>query len=163
MSLDLVLGDLAGRPVTVAGLIALLETMDSTQVLGDLDGHVVTVADGLRRLRRTALLPRVVPVEDRLPEKEWAEAVIMRNEAPYGRCPFCDNALGAAGCLNLCDMPSAMAHEFNQGLQDVINQNRARVAWLEALGGCTCEAPKLFGYQTERESHHTRCPMATRR
>lgn len=128
-------------------------------VLGVLDGEEVTLGDLASALRRIAALPRPVPVEDRISDDDWAEAVVMRGEAPYGRCDYCKAALGKAGCLNLCDMPAGAAREFNAGLLAVIAERRSRVHFLEVLGDCSCPSPSLSGYQVERESHHRGCPM----
>jgi hypothetical protein len=159
MSRDTVLGTIRGREVNVADMIALLEARDPDEILGELDGETVTVAEGLRRMQRAALLPPMVPEEDRISGEEWAEAVLVRGEAPYGRCPFCQTAKGAAGCLNLCDMPTAMARDFTNGLLAVINANRGKVAWVEELAGCTCGPANLHGYAIQRDSHGYRCPM----
>lgn len=159
MSRDVVLGQVAGRDVTVGDLIGLFESMDPDRVIGELDGETVTVAEGLRRLQRTALLPPLVPEEDRLPGEEWAEAVVVRGEAPYGRCPFCGTAKGVAGCLNLCEMPAGLASEFNAGLLAVLAERRRRIVVLEALGGCTCGPANLLGYAVARDYHDYRCPM----
>lgn len=146
--------------MTVGDLIARLEPMDPDLVLGELDGETVTVAEGLRRLHRTALLPPVVPESERLSGEEWAEAVIVRGEAPYGRCPFCRTAKGVAGCLNLCDLPGGMVRESQDGLHAVLAKRRAATAWLESLGGCTCPPPQYSGYQAERDGHERPCPMS---
>lgn len=159
MSRETVLGSIRGRDVTVADMITLLEAREPDEVLGELDGETVTVAEGLRRMHRAALYPDMVPVEDRLSDEEWAEAVIVRGEAPYGRCPFCQTAKGAAGCLNLCDMPAAAAQEFTNGLMNVLEQRRAKVRWVEDLAGCTCGPPRLHGYAIQRDSHDRWCPM----
>lgn len=162
MSRDTVLGAIGGRDVSVADMIALLEARDPGEVLGELDGETITVAEGLRRMHRAALFPDMVPVEERLSDEEWAEAVIVRGEAPYGRCPFCGTAKGAAGCLNLCDMPAAAAQEFQNGLMDVLHKRRGEVRWVEDLAGCTCGPANLTGYAIQRDSHGFRCPMHPR-
>lgn len=159
MSKDLVLGTARGREVTVADMISLLESRDPDEVLGELNGETVTVADGLRQMHRAGLLPDMVPEQERLSDEEWAEAVVVRGEAPYGRCPFCETAKGAAGCLNLCDMPAAMATEFTNGLMNVLNINRGKVTWVETLAGCTCGPAKLHGYAIQRDAHKSPCPM----
>lgn len=159
MSRDTVLGNINGREVSVADMIALLEARDPDEVIGELDGETITVAEGLRRMHRAALYPPMVPIEDRLSDEEWAEAVIVRGEAPYGRCPFCGTAKGAAGCLNLCDMPAAAAQEFQNGLIAALEARRGEVRWVEELAGCTCGYPKLHGYAIQRDSHDRRCPM----
>lgn len=159
MSRDTVLGSIRGREVSVADMITLLEARDPDEVLGELDGETVTVAEGLRRMHRAALYPPMVPMEDRISDEEWAEAVIVRGEAPYGRCPFCQTAKGAAGCLNLCDMPAAAAQEFQNGLFEVLEKRRGEVTWVENLAGCTCGPANLHGYAIQRDSHDYRCPM----
>lgn len=157
------LGTLRGVDVTIDDTLALLDGFDDDTVIGDLDGETITVHEFRRRLRRTALLPPMVPVEDRLPDSEWAEAVIVRGEAPYGRCPFCETAKGVAGCLNLCEMPAALAQEFTNGLRNVLEQNRSNIHVMEALGGCTCGPARLTGYATERDHHSERnCPLNPR-
>lgn len=115
--------------------------------------------DLLAALRRVAALPLPVPVERRLSDAEWAEAVVVRGEAPYGRCAYYQAALGAAGCLNLCDMPAGAAREFTNGLLAIIEHHRATTRWVETLGGCICPSPRLTGYQSARVSHGTACPM----
>lgn len=159
MSRDTVLGSVNGREVSVADMIVLLEARDPDEVLGELDGETVTVAEGLRRMHRAALYPDMVPPEKRISDEEWAEAVVMRGEAPYGRCPFCQTAKGAAGCLNLCDMPAGAAADFQRGLFEVLAQRRAQVQWVEDLAGCTCGPANLQGYAIQRDSHDGRCPM----
>lgn len=123
----------------------------------DLGALVAALAQSLRR---AASLPVPVPEHLRLPDGEWAEAVIVRGEAPYGRCGYCQCALGVVGCLNLCDMPTGMAREFTHGLMDVLNHRRSQIRWVENLAGCTCGPPRLTGYQTARDSHARTCPMA---
>lgn len=112
-----------------------------------------------RALTKAAAMPRTVPPEYRLSDAEWAEAVVVRGEAPYGRCAWCNAALGAAGCLNLCDMPAGAAREFTNGLLAVLAARRAKIVWVEALGGCTCGPAHLSGYQIERDTHDRTCPM----
>lgn len=156
---DVTLGDINGIPVTIAQTISLLERLSPDALIGEDRGEQVTVGDFLRRLHRLAAMPTPVPQKDRISDKEWAEAVFTRGEAPYGRCPWCQNAKSVAGCTNLCDMPAAAAQEFNDGMLAVLNKRRSETAWLEALGGCICGPPRLYGYATERDHHEGRCPM----
>ena len=107
---------------------------------------------------RLAMLPKAVAADD--PRREdWTEAVYVRGEEPFGRCAFCGVARSPAGCLNLCELAAGHARAFTQGLLDVIGERRGEIHLLEVLGGCTCPAPRLFGYQIERESHDRGCPM----
>lgn len=161
MNGDAVLGTLNGVEMTIDRTLDLLSRMDPDAVIGQPpeEEHPVTVGEFARRLRRLAAMPPVVPMEERLSDQEWAEAVIVRGEAPYGRCDWCGTALGAAGCLNLCDMPAAAAQEFNEGILNHLNERRAQTRWLETLGGCTCGPANLSGYAVERDSHDPQCPM----
>jgi hypothetical protein len=156
---DLPLGTIKGVKVSIDDTLSLLDKFADDDIIGDLDGETITVGDFRHRLLRLSAMPKMVPMEDRISDKEWAEAVFDRGEAPYGRCAWCRTAKGAAGCLNLCDMPAAAAQDFTNGIMNHLNERRAQTAWLEALGGCTCGPARLTGYAVERDRHDHRCPM----
>ena len=157
---DLTLGDLNGVPVTVDDLISVLEKRDPTEIIKPASGdkEAVTVTDFLRSLHRMSVTPKPVPVEERLPDDEWAQQIV-EGKAPYGRCLECGAAKGAVGCLNLCDRPSGMVKDFQAGLMGHLNKQRGMIHWMESLGGCTCGPPNLFGYAIERDYHDRGCPF----
>jgi hypothetical protein len=111
-----------------------------------------------RALTRLRMLP-MPPAEDDPRREDWTEAVYVRGEAPYGHCAFCNVPRSPAGCLNLCEMSAGHVRAFNNGLQSVINKMRSDHALLEVLGGCTCPPERMSGYQYQRTSHNTFCPM----
>lgn len=133
-----------------------MDVNDTAAPAPDLGALIAAITQSMRH---AASLPVAVPEHLRLPDSEWAEAVVVRGEAPYGRCGYCQSALGVAGCLNLCDMPTGMSRKFTDRLMDVINHRRAQVHWVENLAGCTCGPARLTGYQTNRHSHGRDCPM----
>jgi len=95
------------------------------------------------------------------PADNTAEQVTDR-DAPYGHCSYCGAARSKAGCLNLCEMPAGLARKFNNGLHTVIAAGRVQERQLELIAGCTCPPATLHGYQTRRDYHQYRCPLAER-
>lgn len=114
------------------------------------------IADLEATFRRIAAIPEPAPHDP-----DWADAVFVRDERPYGTCDYCGTARSPAGCLNLCEHPQGFVRKFNEGLHAVIAKNRADQAWLDQLCGCTCTLPaNLTGYADKRD-HHSGCPALT--
>lgn len=91
---------------------------------------------------------------------DWIDANLHGDPPVHGACTWCGAHLPPTlGCLNLCDMPTGLSRQFNAGLDRVIARGRHDERVMEALGGCTCPPPRLWGYAAARDGHDRGCPM----